>query len=106
MLIFLLAISPKHVHIGRTESGEVLVKVSCSSWYQLLLDINRSNKFLEVDPPTMPDEWLPPQLQVNPLAIDKSFDIWDSGVLFAQTLYGLEATSIYPTPAHLMAESR
>jgi translation initiation factor 2-alpha kinase 4 len=99
------AVSPKRVHVGRSESGDVLVKVSCPSWYQSLLDINRSNKFLENDPPSLPDEWLPPLLQVNPLAVDKSLDIWDAGILFAQTLYGLEVASLYPTPAHLLADS-
>ena len=51
------ALSPKHVHVGRSESGELLVKLSAASWYQGLLDINRSNRYLDSEPEGLPDGW-------------------------------------------------
>lgn len=46
-----------NVHIGRSEAGEVLVKLSAASWLRCLLDINRSNQFLSTNPPSIAEEW-------------------------------------------------
>lgn len=51
------SIELNNVHIGRSETGEVLVKLSAASWLRCLLDINRSNRFLAVDPPLIAEEW-------------------------------------------------
>lgn len=51
------AIDVHNVHIGRSENGEVSVKLSAASWLRCLLEINRSNRFLASDPPSISEEW-------------------------------------------------
>lgn len=51
------AIDLHNVHIGRSETGDVLVKLSAASWLRCLLDINRSNRFLAAESPSVPEEW-------------------------------------------------
>jgi translation initiation factor 2-alpha kinase 4 len=46
-----------NVHIGRSDTGELMVKLSAASWLRYLLDMNRSNSFLPNDPPVLAEEW-------------------------------------------------
>lgn len=98
-------ICAKNVYVGRTEHGEVVVKLGCTSWLQSLLDINRSNAFLEVEPASVRTEWRWPGLVHNPLAIDDKQDIWDFGVLALQLLQGSDVVQRYRSPVDASASS-
>lgn len=96
----------KNVYIGRSEAGDAIVKLGYASWLQSLLDIHRSNAFLEKEPPALPVDWRWPGLVHNPLAIDDKQDIWDFGVLVLQLLHGSDVFTRYPSPAHLVSSSK
>lgn len=55
--LFCSALNCKNVYVGRSETGELLVKLTCGSWLRQLMDINRSNSFAEVDEPRVPEHW-------------------------------------------------
>lgn len=123
----------EHVHLGRTENGEQIVKVSGQAWYQAILDIHRSNRFLQQEPRSVPEPWqvpvaiastaivgrdslfarldlplcrLCPSKAVNPLASEPCVDIWAFGILAADLLFGARCCSRYSSPSHLLATSK
>lgn len=97
-------ISAQTVHIGRSQAGDAVAKLSSGTWMQALYDMHRSNRYLAHDPMQPPREWVWPTLHAHPLAIRPRQDIWDFGVMMAQALCGADMLRVYRGPSPFLAE--
>ncbi|KAL8287446.1 hypothetical protein RQP46_003304 [Phenoliferia psychrophenolica] len=50
----------------------------------------------------LPDPWICPEAREDTFVYDRSRDMWDVGVLFAQMLFGLDVAQRYSSPSDLI----
>lgn len=80
-------------------------KLSGGSWYQRLVNLNKSNPWTSMLEEELADPWICPAALEDPFIYDKARDMWELGVLFSQTVFGLDVVVRYSSPAELISES-
>ncbi|KAK4052686.1 eukaryotic translation initiation factor 2-alpha kinase [Microbotryomycetes sp. JL201] len=92
------AIRPRAVMIGRAGA-----KLSEAGWFQRLVDLNKAEPWVHATgEDDYPESWTCPEAVEDPFAYDKSRDMWDLGVVFAQMVFGLDVTRRFVSPAELV----
>ncbi|GAA5934949.1 serine/threonine-protein kinase GCN2 [Sporobolomyces koalae] len=79
------------------------VRLSGAGWYRRLIDLNKAEPWLvqpaEEEPP---DSWMCPEAIAAPFDYDRSRDMYDLGLVFAQLVFGLDVVHRYSSPAELI----
>ncbi|KAM0750676.1 Serine/threonine-protein kinase [Meredithblackwellia eburnea MCA 4105] len=97
------SIRPTNVLIGGG-GASVEVGIQGAAWWQRLVDLNKSDPWASQSgaEEEFPESWICPEARDDTFVYDRSRDMWDVGVLFAQILFGLDVTRRYASPAELI----
>ncbi|KAK4057521.1 eukaryotic translation initiation factor 2-alpha kinase [Microbotryomycetes sp. JL221] len=92
------AIRPRAITIGREG-----IKLGEASWFQRIVDLNKAEPWVHANTEDdCPEAWTCPEAVDDPFAYDRSRDMWDLGVVFAQMVFGLDVFRKFLSPADLV----
>ncbi|SCV70247.1 BQ2448_1641 [Microbotryum intermedium] len=101
------SIRPKAIWVCNDRSpggnSSVSIKLGDVAWFQRMVDLNKAEPWVAApSQDDLPESWMCPEVVDDPFAYDRSRDMWDVGIVFAQMVFGSDVHRRYASPADLV----
>ncbi|SGY15170.1 BQ5605_C013g07278 [Microbotryum silenes-dioicae] len=101
------SIRPKAIWVCNERSpvgnSTVSIRLGDVAWFQRIIDLNKAEPWVAApSQDDLPESWMCPEVVDDPFAYDRSRDMWDVGIVFAQMVFGTDVHRRYASPADLL----